>query len=257
MYPYIKICSLYIPTYGLCTCIAVFLCAILALKKTRKVNINYNDLIILIAISIGCAMLGGCFLYIFVTYDFATLCKQIIVGDLMFLKRPGTVFYGGLLAGILGSVITSKILRVKVEFLETCVVPYIPLGHAIGRIGCLLAGCCYGFPYNGIFAVSTRFGFGHSTYFPIQAIEALFNLLIMGVLILYTKKIRFKYNVISLYLIMYSFLRFCLEFFRGDVIRGRFLFFSTSQWISLIIFLISLIIMQRNFIKCNKNKKCM
>ncbi len=252
MYPYIKILNMSIPTYGLCMCAAIFLCVILALKKGQTKNIGFDDLIIVVAISMGCSMLGGTFLYIFITYDFIALYNQITSGELLFLKNPGTVFYGGLLTGLFGGIITAKTLKIRIESIESSVIPYIPLGHAIGRIGCLLAGCCYGFPYNGIFAVSTRFDLGHSTYFPIQAIEALFNLIILGVLLFYTKKERFKYSIVALYLIMYSFLRFCLEFFRGDVIRGRFLLFSTSQWISLMVFFFSLMVMLKN----NKNRKC-
>ena len=92
------------------------------------------------------------------------------------------------------------------------------------------------------FAITTRFDPSNTTYFPIQAIEALFNILIMAVLLFYTKKKRIKYSVICLYLIMYSCMRFFLEFFRGDTIRGNFLFFSTSQWISLMIFALCLIL---------------
>lgn len=248
MYPYINLCGFNLPTYGFCACIAMFLCTVLVLGKARKREIDSNDLIIIIAVSVGCAILGGCFLYIFVTYDFLTLCKQIVARKLSFLQNPGIVFYGGLLGGMIGGIIASKMLRVRVEIIEACVVPYIPLGHAVGRIGCLLAGCCYGLPYSGIFAVSTQFDTTGMTHFPIQVVEALFNLLIMTILLFYTKKIRRRYRVLLLYLIMYSLLRFCLEFFRGDLIRGSFLFFSTSQWISFVLFVVSFTVMfvQRN-----------
>ncbi len=252
MYPYIKILGLYIPTYGLCVCMAVFLCVVLVFKKARKLNVDPNDLTILSAVSIGFAMLSGCLLYIVATYGLETLYKQVLVGDFSFLKNPGTVFYGGLIGGAVSCILTAKLLKIKIESLEICIVPYIPLGHAVGRIGCLLAGCCYGFPYEGIFAITTRFDLSNRTYFPIQAIEAIFNILIMTVLLLYIKKKRTKYSVICLYLIMYSCLRFFLEFLRGDTIRGNFLFFSTSQWISVIIFLLCLILLLRNILKKRK-----
>ncbi len=249
MYPYIEILNLNIPTYGLCVCFAIVLCSILVFDRARKENIDFNDLTILIAISIGSGMLGGVILYIFVTYDMQTLYKQIATLNLSFLKNPGIVFYGGLIGGILGCVVTTRILKINVEQVERCIVPFIPLGHAIGRVGCLMAGCCYGFPYCGIFAVSTTFDIGNSTYFPIQAIEALLNILIMTALLIYTKKERRKYSVLSFYLIMYSILRFILEFYRGDAIRGKYLLFSTSQWISLILLLFSVIIMIKNSYK--------
>ena len=249
MYPYIKLFNFYIPSYGLCICMAVFLYAVLVFKKAYKINIDSNDLIILSAVSIGCGILSGNLLYIVITYNFETLYKQIVVGDFSFLQNSGIVFYGGLIGGLAGGIITAKMLRIKMESVEICVIPYIPLGHAIGRIGCLLAGCCYGLPYKGIFAVSTVCDLSHRTYFPIQLIEALYNLLIMGVLLFYVKRKRTKYSVIRLYLIMYSCLRFFWEFFRGDTIRGSFLIFSTSQWISLIIFLLCFILGRKNSLK--------
>lgn len=246
MYPYINIFGLHIPSYGLCVCLALFLCVALVFKRAYKSSIDFNDLIILTAISVGCGILGGNILYIFVTYDIETLYKKMLIGEFTFLKNSGLVFYGGIIGGILGAVISAKILKLKTEILERCIVPYIPLGHAVGRIGCLLAGCCYGFPYKGILAVSTPFDMGDITYFPIQGVEAILNLFVMGILLLYVKKERAKYSVMSLYLVMYSHIRFFLEFFRGDTIRGSFLFFSTSQWISLLIILFCFVLMLIN-----------
>lgn len=239
MYPYIKLNDLQIPTYGLCICAAVFLCAVLVLRRARKIGIDSNDLIIIFAVVIGFAMFAGNALYVFVTFDSETILGQIRAGNFRFFQNSGIVFYGALIGGVLAAVVTCKILKVKIEELEMCVVPYIPLGHSIGRIGCLLAGCCYGFSYDGIFSVTSRLNIELGPYFPVQAVEATLNLLIMGALLIYTKKNRAKYCVTSLYLILYSVLRFVLEFFRGDAIRGVFWQLSTSQWISIGLFVIS------------------
>lgn len=241
MYPFIKVFALNIPTYGLCACVAFLICALLAFKKAKICNIDFNDLLILFAVSIGCGIFSGYLLYIVVTYGFETICKLILSGDFSFFKNQGIVFYGGLIGGLIGGVVTARVLKIKIESLEVCIVPYIPLGHAIGRVGCLLAGCCYGFSYNGRFAVSTIFDGGQGTYFPIQAVEALCNLIILAVLFGFIRKKRKKFTILCLYLIMYSCLRFFLEFFRGDSIRGSFLAFSTSQWISLLIILFCLV----------------
>lgn len=252
MYPYIKVFSIHIPTYGLCVCLAVILCAVLSFKKAKKMMVDTNDLLIVFAVSIGVGMFGGNLLYNLVTYDIKTLWGIIISGQISLLQKTGTVFYGGLIGGAFAAIITSKLLKMQIGKLEMCVVPYIPLGHAIGRIGCLLAGCCYGFPYHGIFAVSTKLYPGGGAFFPIQCVEAIFNLLITGVLLLYAKRRRRDFSITSLYIILYSALRFFLEFFRGDDIRGNFYIFSTSQWISLILFLISLIFY---FTKCRAGAK--
>ncbi len=245
MYPYIKIFGICVPTYGACLCLAFFVCAVCIYTKSRKAHINSNDLLIIFATSAGCGMLGGSIMYIFITYDLKTIYQQISVGNFTFFAKQGTVFYGGLVGGALGAVFSAKMLKIRREALEACVVPYIPLGHAIGRIGCLFAGCCYGFPYEGVVAVSTGFGSEGKTVFPIQGIEALANLFIMGALLLYTKNKRKKHSVLYVYLLLYACVRFLIEFFRGDDIRGGFLSFSTSQWISLIVFVISFVVLRR------------
>ncbi len=254
MYPYIKIFRFCIPSYGACICLAFFVCAACIFIRSRKMHLDFNDLLIIFATAVGCGMLGGSLLYIFVTYDLKTIYQQIITGNFLFFEKQGTVFYGGLIGGTLGVTFVAKLLKIKVETLEACAVPYIPLGHAIGRIGCLLAGCCYGFPYQGVFAVSTRFESEYKTFFPIQGVEAAANLVIMGALLRYTKHKRSTYSVLCAYLLMYACLRFILEFFRGDDIRGEFVTFSTSQWISLAVFMFSLIRLRKSAFKNKKTE---
>ncbi|MBE6700264.1 MAG: prolipoprotein diacylglyceryl transferase [Ruminococcaceae bacterium] len=240
MYPYIKIFDFSIPSYGLCLTVAILLCSFLYINKARNFGLKVEDLIIVTAISVGTGLLFGGVLYIIVTYSIEDLFYFIKNGDLSFIKNTGLVFFGGLIGGIIGAIISAKMLKIKIEVLEKCVVPYIPLGHSIGRIGCLMAGCCYGFEYNGFLAVKNSFH-PENTYFPTQAVESALNIIIMLFLLLYTKKGRAKYNVLCTYLIMYSTIRFSLEFLRGDEIRGVYFDLSTAQWISIIIFLFVLL----------------
>ena len=121
--------------------------------------------------------------------------------------------------------------------LVNAIVPCIPLGHAIGRVGCLFAGCCYGLPYNGIGAIHLNpVGITHPV-FPVQLLEAVLNLILSGCLLLYSRKKPSGYSLLFLYLICYAVIRFLLEFLRGDQIRGLFIGLSTSQWISLLMLL--------------------
>jgi len=241
VYPYIHFVGITIPSYGFCMAISIMLCGFLYINKSRKLGLFFDDMIIIAAVSVGVGILSGGLLYIFVTYSPEELFNYIKSGNFLFITNVGLVFYGGLIGGILGAIISSKILKVQIELVEKCTVPYIPLGHSIGRIGCLMAGCCYGFEYNGIFAVTNSYIFSGRTYFPIQLVEALLNLMIMLFLLLYTKRNHSKYSVLYCYLIMYTVMRFCLECFRGDEIRGGFMMLSTSQWISILIFLFCII----------------
>jgi phosphatidylglycerol:prolipoprotein diacylglycerol transferase len=116
------------------------------------------------------------------------------------------------------------------------VVPSIPLIHAIGRLGCYFAGCCYGIPYDGP---------GHVTFhispsapneialFPTQLLESGLNIFACLLLLLYAKPEQKPGKVLGIYITYYAILRFLIEFFRGDGARGILIGISTSQWISL------------------------
>ena len=88
--------------------------------------------------------------------------------------------------------------------------------------------------------------------FPVQLFESFFLLMIsIFILILFLRE---KKNLFFIYLLLYSVLRFVLEYFRFDLQRGFYLFFSTSQWISIFVFLLSLVFILINLKKGRKLK---
>ena len=137
------------------------------------------------------------------------------------LREAGFTFYGGLLAGALFFVLAGARRLSSAQIWRTlnCAVIPLVLGHAIGRVGCFLAGCCYG-TFIGESAVRH----------PTQLYEAAGLFAMAGVMS--TRPLRSRDFLVPLYLIAYALLRFMLEFLRGDD-RGFWHFLSTSQWISL------------------------
>jgi len=137
------------------------------------------------------------------------------------LREAGFTFYGGLLSGALFYVLAGARRLSSAQIWRTlnCAVIPLVLGHAIGRVGCLLAGCCYG-TFIGESAVRH----------PTQLYEAAGLFVIVG--LLSTRQLRGRGLLVPLYLFAYAPLRFVLEFLRGDD-RGFWLILSTSQWISL------------------------
>ena len=245
MYPYIDFFGKPISTYGVCMVIAVALVTILTWLTARQKNaFDMDSLLIVVAVGLGFLLFGAYLLYIVVTYSAKDVLAHIADGDLSFLIPRGLVFYGGLLGGIVGVPVGAKIAKVRLRDLFEHFVPFIPLGHAVGRVGCHLAGCCYGMEYDGALAVyyknSPAFdpSVGH---FPVQLLEAVINIFIFFVLFYTAKRIRVKSGVLFLYLALYSVSRFALEFFRGDAYRGIFSNLSTSQWISILLFTASII----------------
>lgn len=159
--------------------------------------------------------------------------------------QSGFVFYGGLIGGILGIFIYSKLFKISFKKLLLVIVPCIPLVHAFGRMGCFCAGCCYGMEYHGfghVVFTNTPYAPNNIPLFPSQIVESICNLIIFFILILTYKKFNGTYKTVGLYCVLYSIVRFTLEFFRGDTIRGFLLGLSTSQWISIFIFIIGLVL---------------
>ena len=245
MHPFIKIFSFEIPTYGICMIAGFVLAAILGYRRSKKKYrpINWEDMLAIASTVLCLSLLGGYVLYIFVTYPVAEMICQ---KDFSFLTEGGIVFYGALFGGVLGAVIALKLFKIDIACFEASVVPFIPLGHAIGRVGCAMAGCCYGIEYYGIGAIyypdnHPFYPFFDSSvgHFPVQFLEAFLDIAIMFILLAFLKKQRKKYDTIFLYLALYSTMRFFTEMLRGDEIRGVYQFnISTSQWISLGIILI-------------------
>ena len=171
----------------------------------------------------------------------------------------GFVFYGGLLGGVLGYLVGVKIANCSFhDFLNVFafVIPYI---HAWGRVGCFCAGCCYGIPYEGPLAVhysnpvsDVPCGPG---IFPVQILEALllFAFAFWVLLMLLRHAELVSASLFLYYTLYYSLVRFGLEYLRHDKSRGFFWIFSTSQWISLFIFLISVTILVLDFFQRRRN----
>ena len=229
MHPYIKFLGITIPTYGLCMACAVVLVMLLAIRSAKYKGICLEDVVIVGALSIGFALGGAKLLYVAVTYSWEEICTLVQQGNYEFLSGSGLVFLGGLLAGMVGAILGSHITGRQLYEYEGSVVPYIPLGHSVGRLGCFLAGCCYGVPYNGPCAI--HYVEDDTGYFPIQLVELFYNLVTCVILCKLAKRKTQKYALLEIYLCLYSLGRFALEFFRGDIERGVFYKLSTAQWI--------------------------
>ena len=156
--------------------------------------------------------------------------------------QTGIVFYGGVL-GLIFSFYMICLLKNKhppVGALDALAV-IIPLFHAVARIGCFCAGCCYGVEarcWISVYYIIEENGVSYGSFrIPVQLIESCFNLLLfILLLVLFLKQIQIG-KLIYLYLFLYAVIRFSLEFFRGDAVRGIYGGISFSQIISMVIIL--------------------
>ncbi|MBQ7347832.1 MAG: prolipoprotein diacylglyceryl transferase [Clostridia bacterium] len=238
MKPYITILERQIPIYGIFFYTGILIAATAALLICRRKKVAWYDVAYsAVYVMIG-AILGAKLLFLAVSF------RQIITEHIPFtaVLKGGFVFYGGLLGGVLGLLIYIKQFRMRMNELCEIYATVLPLGHAFGRVGCFFAGCCYGIPYDGRLSYTYHYSIGNTPtntpLLPIQLIETMGLLLIFAILLIVYLKNREKADgtIVLLYLILYPILRFILEFFRGDMERGKYGWFSTSQWVSLALF---------------------
>lgn len=235
MFPYIG----KLPSYGLMIIVALVLVNLIAyIICIRRGLIFYDYILIECYAGLG-AIIGSKALYLFTIYD--QIEWKLFFSRIEYFSsfmRGGFVFWGGLLLAIPFVLIGAKIHKIKIKDFLNLVSFVAPIGHGIGRIGCFMAGCCYGIRTNSFISViypEGSFAPAGVKIFPVQLLEALTLLVIsVFVYILFLKED--KDGGIYFYLITYSITRFVLEFFRGDSYRGIFLGFSTSQWICALTF---------------------
>lgn len=218
-------------SYGLLIAIGVLAALFIAEARAKKRNINADELypITLICVVLGFA--SAKVLFCIVEW------RSFLQDPLRHLTGSGFVVYGGIIGGVLAVVAYCRLKKLNFWDYFDIVLPSVAVAQGFGRIGCFMAGCCYGRETNSFVGIA----FIHSDYapngvklIPTQLFSAAGMFLIAGLLFWYAKKERAKGQVGALYLILYSIGRFIIEFFRNDY-RGAIGFLSTSQFISLFI----------------------
>ena len=161
--------------------------------------------------------------------------QTILRDPLQMLTGNGFVVYGGIIGGAAAILIYCRVKKLSFLRYFDLLIPSVALAQGFGRIGCFLAGCCYGREtdcFIGITFKNSQFAPNGVKLIPTELIMSAGNFLIAGVLLLYAKKNRRAGQIGGLYLILYSVGRFLVEFLRGDDIRGFVGTLSTSQFVS-------------------------
>ena len=236
--PYLNIFGKDIPWYGILFAVGLVVGGLASSIRGRKRKIDRFDSVVGACFAGIGGLFGAKLLSIFGSVDYIAFYKIPFVQVI----QNGFVFYGGLIGGFIGLVIYCKVYKESyTDYLDIFAVS-VPLGHVFGRIGCLIAGCCHGMPYDGWLSIIYNNPLDTSTpagtpLLAVQLIES-FSLLILYIILeIVFYKTKKKGLPTCLYIIGYSAIRFTLEFFRGDGARGGGFIFgmSTSQLISVLL----------------------
>ena len=236
-------------TYGVLLASAYLLGLRLAMVRARARGLDQQRVLDL-GIYIIISALVGAKLLLVVT-DFRTFVND--PKELITLARSGGVFYGGLILAV--SVALWYIRRIGLPLWTTTDVfaPGIALGHVVGRFGCFFAGCCWGKPTDVPWAITFTNPYAAANVgtplniplHPTQLYEAGAELLILVLLLVTERRGRtFPGRTFWSYMFLYAVSRYIIEIYRGDP-RGvvPFLDISTSQFISLVLGPLSLIML--------------
>lgn len=244
MFPEVlKIGSFFIPTYGVLVSLGLLLGLWMTARLGRREGLNPE---LLVNLGIYCAVAGiiGAKLLMF-AFDFGYYFRNPRELFSLSTLQAGGVFQGGVLLAI--GVAFLYVRKHNLPGLKTADVfaPGLALGHAVGRLGCFAAGCCWGVECSRPWAVTfTNPEANRLTGVPLntplhptQLYESFAEAVIFVVLYKWIRRARRPGSVIGLYLVLYSAVRFAVEFVRAhdesNPLGGAL---SVTQWISLALF---------------------
>lgn len=256
MYPYIEIFGDKLPTYFICSSIGGVITFYLLCHMLLKRLLVHKYIKEILISSLG--LLSGAKLFGFLSrfmYEYGLGNK---INILQIIKNSGIVYLGGLLGYIATLYLLCRIKKKDFSEISNIIAVCIPLFHTFGRIGCYLAGCCYGKESSSVISLPYRTDFGEEfvNRIPVQLMEACFEAILFAMLFNnYKTKVNnhteCDNNLLRKYLLCYCVWRFIIEFWRGDELRGVIGIISYSQIICILLLIITIYI---SFEKYYKNQ---
>ncbi len=237
--------------YGLMIAIGVMVALFVGVKRAPKLGLNQDHIYNLTFYCLVFGLLGAKLLFGIVEI------KSILKDPSIFLSGTGFVVYGGIIVGVLAGFIYCRVKKLEFFRYADIVLPSVAIAQGFGRIGCFLAGCCYGRETDSWFSITfhnSQMAPNNVALVPTQMISTSCNFALAIGLILYANKEKKPGRVTALYLICYSIGRSIIEVFRNDY-RGDFIGpLSVAQFISIFILLIGVVILFKDKIFPKKAK---
>jgi len=236
----ITIGPLTVHSYGLMIAIGFLLGLYVAIRTGRRNGIDSQKIMDMGFLLIISGIIGSRITYVLINFS------EYSANPLKFFKlwEGGLVFSGGLLTAILAALFYIRRHKLNLWQVFDVWAPAVALGQAFGRIGCFMAGCCYGRESHGFCAVTftnpKSIAPLNMPLYPTQLYDSLSNLIIFGILTVLSTRKKFQGQVFLWFLIMHSTARLVIEKFRGDD-RGIFLGtnWTVTQFLAIVILLSS------------------
>ncbi len=219
--------------YGLMIAIGIIAALTAGIFLAKRKGINPDELYNLTFIAVIGGFMCAKILYCVVEW------KTFIDEPLKTLGSDGFVVYGGIIGGTLLCGLYCRFKKLSFLKYFDVVLPSVAIAQGFGRIGCFLAGCCYGREtdsFVGITFKNSNYAPNNVSLIPTQLFSSTGCFLMAAVLFFYARKKRIDGRTGALYLIFYSIGRSVIEIFRNDF-RGEIGVLSTSQFISIFILL--------------------
>lgn len=260
----LKLGPITLHSYGLMMAIAFLVTLYLVQRDATKFGLDPNALTDLCFWTLLAGIVGARVLHIIMYPKFYAFDDPL---GWIAIWNGGLVFQGGLMAGILFCYFYLRVKSIDHWLVADVGLPYLAIGHALGRLGCFLNGCCYGKATNSIFGVSfprvpdniaekatgspaylDQFGergtelWAHPVH-PTQLYESV-GLIVMCLFLLALRKYwhPFRGFMLAAYIVSYGLLRFFIEFFRGDKNPTHFGALSDQQVFSLVFVVAGLVV---------------
>jgi phosphatidylglycerol:prolipoprotein diacylglycerol transferase len=231
-------------SYGLMLALGVLVTSWFVAREAKKINVS-RDMVYDLAfwVVLG-GILGARLFYVFLNLSFF-LSEPL---ETLMVQKGGLAWQGSLAGGLVAAVFFLRQREVPVfKFLDLAA-PYVALGHAIGRVGCFLNGCCYGKPV----AWGVRFPLLEGPVHPAQLYMVAGQLAIFAMLLFFRRHARYDGQVFVWYLMLSAVERFMIEFFRGD--HEVYLGLSIFQYVCLFILTAALILNARLYARTNPDR---
>jgi phosphatidylglycerol---prolipoprotein diacylglyceryl transferase len=247
MYPVlIRFGPFTIHTYGFLLATAFLTALCLAVSQARKRGIAYDKIVDQAFYTLVAGLAGSRLFFVATNWPYYAAHPL----DIVKIWEGGLVFYGGVLLALPTAVWLAKKEALPLWEAADIWAPSIALGHAIGRLGCFCAGCCYGKPAEGlpwavIFRNQDSLAVKGIPLHPAQLYESAGEVLNFLILITLRRRQAFGGQLFWVYILNYSIIRSVVEIFRGDEVRGFIAGgVSISQGISVAMFASSLLMLR-------------